>query len=216
MRGKLVEGTLGSAQAAFRDHPRTLYDNGSTDGSEEWLRQVCAQHGFSYVRVSGENTSPGGGRSGCIPLCRPLIKPETVVVWSDDDIEWRADAAEILEGAWPHVPPDVVLVGGHLEPVFRWSQITESIVCGPSRVLIRESTPGTIWCFRGADLSLFDEVVHPQFGYDYRACTELRAKGRRIAQLDLGSHTGGMSSTHGNYAAEDHNSRPLDREKWGV
>lgn len=216
MRTGLVETTLSTGADAFSTHPRCVYDNGSSDGSSEWLRSLCSQNGFDYVLLDGENTTPGGGRAACIAHCRAVAPPKGVVVWSDDDMEWREDAAGQLAEAWANAPGDVALIGGSMEPLFAWNTPRDAVDCGSARILIRDSTPGQVWTFSAAQFALFASIVEKRFGYDYQGCLALGRLGKRIGQLDLADHIGWGYSTHGNAAVDDVNARPLDREKWGV
>ena len=103
-----------------------------------------------------------------------------------------------------------------MEPLFAWNTPRGTEECGGLRLLIRDSTPGAAWSFRASDMPLFCSIVEKRFGYDYQACLALGRLGKRIGQLDLADHAGWGYSTHGNAAVDDINTRPLDREKWGV
>lgn len=115
-------------------------------------------------------------------------------------------------------------MSGLLEPDWHWNKPIEAIEAGGVRVLVRESAPAAAWTFRHTGRGIAedfmgdhgDDVFVSDFGEDYEYCQRLRRRGLRVAQLDLATHIGHGYSTHGNDAAEHVDSRPLDREKWGI
>lgn len=190
--------------------PFRVLDNGSTDGTQEVVRDLDKGRGILYKSPDG-NTSPGRGEN---ILVRELLKFEPeIVVCSDDDMRWKAGAKQKLQQFWQDAPEDVILVSGLLEPEWHWNTPREVVEAGGVRVLIRDSAPNAAWSFRAKDV----ETIFPlkeNFGQDYEACVRLRKQGYRVGQLDLADHIGWGYSTNGNNAIED--ARPLDRQYWNI
>lgn len=223
LRMPLVERTLKSLRKAFpASSNRMVYDNHSTDGSCEWVRQAALREGFGRLgKLRQDNSTPGAGR---LSMMRWIHDPERrhdesdpgIVVFSDDDMDWHSGAAKRLAEAWKHAPNDVAVISGLLEPNYAWNTPREAVRCGRERILVRDSCPGAAWTFRACDWPVIREHVAPDFGYDHKACVGLQKAGYRVAQMDLAEHIGWGYSTHGNEANEAPDARPLDREKWGV
>lgn len=155
----------------------------------------------------------------------PVVLP-SFFAWSDDDMVWRPGAQATLSKFWDaaptciHHPDRVRILSGLLEPVWHWNTPRRTVEHGGVRVLLRDSAPGAAWTFRGAPIRLLrpgtievpgDELW--RFGYDYQMC---RTMPEGVAQIDLAEHIGWGFSTHGNEANEAPETKPLDREKWGV
>jgi hypothetical protein len=225
LRMQLVERTLKSLRKAFPDASKLACDNVSTDGSQQWFKKVALCKGFvAYLPTAGDsegtNRTPGAGRlrimkSRMVEVGIEELGTELVVL-SDDDMDWKPGADKRLREAWAHAPDDVKIISGLLEPVWHWNTPREAIQCGKERTLVRDSCPGAAWTFRAKDWRLIRDHVVADFGYDYKACVALRENGYRVAQMDLAEHIGWGASTHGNEADQHLDTRPLDREKWGI
>lgn len=106
---------------------------------------------------------------------------EDIVVWSDDDMVWRAGAGGDLGRMWKGAPPELVLVSGYLEPDYPWSKPIRMIECGESRVLLRPNAPGCALSFRADDWTgpegrvWLRDFVEPTFGFDHKLCKSLLA-----------------------------------------
>lgn len=144
-------------------------------------------------------------------------------VWSDDDMEWREGAQAKLTHFWSDPPEGVRIVSGLLEPVWHWNTPRRTVEGGGVKVLVRDSAPGAAWTFQRPPFNLLrpgtvkeqgDELW--RFGYDYELSKMLREQGVEVAQIDLAEHRGWGASTHGNEAIEAPETKPLDRDKWGV
>lgn len=207
-----------SLELAFPDAAyRLLYDNQSTDGSREQESMLCGTDWHFACGVAGRST-PGAGANGIVRQIQwaNVGYHDVVVVMSDDDMVWKPGVQEMVERAWAGMPDDLVLVSGLLEPMWSWNEPRETVDCGGVRVLVRDSVPAAGWMFRLRHWPLFGPVKDDDFGEDYDACCRLRQAGYRVAGIDLATHAGGRSSTHGNRAADSPLTRPLDRERWGV
>jgi hypothetical protein len=232
MRLDLLERTVRSIEQAFPTAVLCLLSNGSTDGSEEVIKEICGElwnltfkHGSSGWDGYGyeEHTwSPGAGRSRLLAFMRfSLRKRSAVFVWSDDDMQWRKGSQEVFERFWKcntfaNPPSNIVVVSGLLEPVWHWNTPRETVAQHGVQVLVRDSVPG-------AAFSFIDHCMVPPrgrdeetFGYDHKICKRLIKNGYRVAQIDLAEHIGWGRSTHGNSAIEHVETKPLDRERWGV
>jgi hypothetical protein len=170
----------------------------------------------SYQPEDGNHT-PGRGRNWIRHHLLALRSEQRwdfdVVVLSDDDMEWKVGASEVIEAIWNNPSDKLVIVCGLLEPVWHWNTPRRTQECGGVNVLVRDSCPGAAWTFRWKD----EEKIFPvkaDFGYDVDTCRRLVAEGYEVAQVDLAEHAGWGASTHGNEALAA--GQPLDRDKWKV
>lgn len=225
LRTELVERTLKSVAKAFPSVQSLVFDNGSTDGSAHWLTEMATALGaVTYINIKDPtpaNTTPGAGRLRMWKSLWPWHQeknPEAadIVVMSDDDMEWKEGAEEKLIQVWSQAPADIAIIGGLLEPLYHWNTPRETVACGLTNVLVRDSCPGAAWSFRVPDWGIIRPHIVEDFGYDHRACLALRKDGYRVAQIDLAEHIGWGFSTHGNEADRHPDARPLDRERWQV
>jgi hypothetical protein len=143
------------------------------------------------------------------------------VVMSDDDMEWGAGAAVVLDHFWKLAPDDVILISCLVEKEFPWSQVREVIDVGGIKALVRDSVPAAAWSFRGKDWEVIGplKTLMDDEGEDYEACKRVRALGFKVAAIDLASHIGEGYSQLGNDEARSVRSmtgRPIDKKKWGL
>lgn len=68
------------------EHNVFILDNGSTDGSREWLAQHQQQN--LYYEPSSKNLGVPGGRNRLIELIRPSLPEDGFIVFSDNDMEF--------------------------------------------------------------------------------------------------------------------------------
>ena len=245
-RSDLLRGTVRSLRQCF-DAPIYLLDNGSTEETLPLLSTCASTTGaiWKRSRSTDGNVTPGRGYNlllewiGRTELEAHGALPD-VVIFSDDDMHWRADAhpqdklraiwgaSSCPEGDWSRV----AIVSGLLEPEWHWNTPRLTMRPGGVPVLVRDSAPGAAWTFRlnplrqDGDVPIIGEKLRtmldrdgPQvfaesWGADYRFCELLRREGRTVAQVDLADHRGWGRSTHGNEAPGS--AMPLDRKKWGV
>lgn len=215
LRSDLLERTLASVATAFPSAHVLLLDNNSHDGSAEHI-QSLHREGRSTVHYHAGNGKPGTGRLAMMELLSPKPDHYDLIVFSDDDMEWKVGAEAKLVDLWSAAPPDLTIVGGLLEADWPWNTPRETLTLSQTNVLVRDSCPGAAWTFRGGDWSAIKPHIVKDFGYDSKACAALRREGRRVAQLDLADHIGWGASTHGNEAVDDIRAKPLDRAKWRV
>ena len=245
-RSELLSGAVKSLRKCF-DAPIYLLDNGSADDTVALLARISAATGSVWRREGHEdgNTSPGRGYNRLLAwMARSELDAHgslpDVVIFSDDDMWWRADTSpeQKLRAIWSSPAPpgdpwrDVAIVSGLLEPEWHWNTPRQTLRPGGIPVLVRDSAPGAAWTFRlnpvreddpvpiiGKRLrSMLGSDGPPVFaetwGADFKFCELLRQKGLTVAQLDLADHRGWGRSTHGNEAVGT--AVPLDRKKWGV
>lgn len=211
MRSELLERTLTSVQKAFPSVSPFLLDNNSTDGSAEHIKSLGGVH------FNEGNGKPGTGRLAMMDVLMPPGHDNyDLIVFSDDDMEWKEGAEQKLIALWSQAPADLAIVSGLLEPEWHWNTPRETLTLAHTNVLVRDSCPGAAWSFRAADWGIIKKHMVKDFGYDHKACVALREADYRVAQIDLADHIGWGFSTHGNEANEAIDSRPLDRAKWGV
>jgi hypothetical protein len=171
----------------------------------DWVGLVCNdglvryQCANQYLNKDSNHTSGHGtnlqARIGC-------GTGADIVVLSDDDMFWRPGWRAQLEAWWSEAPDDVWLTGCHLEPLYGWNALNpETETYGGVTGLIRNSTGAASWSFRASDWSKIGPVPQKTQGWgDVPTCQRLRARGGRIAQLDLAEHRG-LISTWGNQSS---------------
>lgn len=183
-----------------------IVDNGSMDGTEEKVRKLG---GFC---CKDPNTTSGHGTNVCARILQGANVDISVL--SDDDMAWTPGWLAQLCDWYRGLPRDVVLTGCHLEPEFPWNAITAKLTVGERIGLIRHSTGAASWSFRSQDWPKIGPIAEKIQGWgDVPACDAVRARGLRIAQIDLATHAGQFVSTWGNPPNEH---AVLDREKWGI
>lgn len=69
------------------DHNIFVLDNGSTDGSREWLKHYKAANFYSEEAV--KNSGVPGGRNRLIEIISPLLPEDGFVVFLDNDMELK-------------------------------------------------------------------------------------------------------------------------------
>ncbi len=223
-RFELLEGTIASLRVAFPGCEPLVLDNGSTDGTAEYVAELPG--GVAYVPDDG-NTTPGRGENQLVKrllLATPglpdaftiggrAVGGADIIVCSDDDMSWHPGADDVLRRFWAEAPEDIVLLSGLLEPVWDWNTPRGIVEAGGVRALWRDSAPNAALTFRAADWKKFGPFEET-FGQDHKACVAIRERGGRVAQVDLADHAGWGYSSWGNEAIKG--ARKLDREKWGV
>ena len=219
LRWGLLEQTVDSLHNTFTAMGSSLplvLDNGSEDGSDEWVRFLprCSR---AIHRPKDGNRSPGRGRN---ELMRALVDRPAgdIVVLSDDDVNWSILAARTLTRFWAAAPDDLAILSCLLEPDWPWNKPVGLIECGGVKALERASAPAAAWTFRLRDWDKIGPLKESLDGdgEDFDACKRLRAAGYRVAQIDLATHIGDGYSLLGNDEARGTAGRPLDLEKWGL
>ena len=239
-RVELLERTCNSIDRAFPSAAKIIFDNGSTDGTEHWCVERAVAADWSYVCIPVGNNTPGAGRNAVLRTVlgdQPFREPK-LIVFSDDDMEWKEGAEETLVKFWSHDrrhATDILILSGLLEPLYHWNTPRELIEVDGVKVLVRDSAPAAAWsfvvggiehgigphhfaCERGGEFHGRKTVFIEDFGEDYEYCqrTLESSLGFKVAQIDLADHIGWGYSTHGNDADQHVDGRPLDREKWGI
>lgn len=182
-----------------------IVDNGSTDGSADYVRSIGG------TAVEHPITTCGHGMNVTIRLC--AASGADLVVFSNDDIAWRPGALPALVRFWSEAPDDILIAAGLLEDDFPWNTVRERIEFGGVPGLVRDSAPGGTWTLRARDWPKIGPIPEAAGWDDVPTCERLRAKGYRVAQLDLADHLGQDASTWGN--GSERFGRPLDRAAWG-
>lgn len=219
MRMGLLENCIASAVSAFGAENVGIVNNGAHD--VEAVAAVAVEHGMQGLLVThhGES-SPGHGAQYALVTARADLsvrrRGTKIMALSDDDMVWKADAADRLREIWAHAPDDLIICSGLLEPDYPWATVRSAIDCGRQRILIRDNAPGCAWTFRAEHVAMVHDQVETGFGFDHKACVKLIEKGYTVAQADLAEHAGWGYSTHGNEAIDAPSVRPLDRKKWGL
>lgn len=216
LRFEMLEETLRSMTEAFPGAHRELYDNNSADGSWEALEGLAKKYSWPLWKKTGERSerTPGHARSAICGLVRNShAQPDDIVVFSDDDMRWRPGSEDRIREAWANAPIDLRIICGLLEPDYPWAKPLWAVQLGKERVLVRQSAPGAAWTMTVDRLRTMP-AIQTKFGYDSLACAELRSMGMSVAQMDLATHLGADSSTHGN--DQRRKWAPIDRERWGV
>lgn len=246
LRVELLERTLKSIRKAFPNSNWCIINNGGNDVEviSELARTYLGDGQWNIACfVPSGNGSPGAGRNEIVSIMHSIHVPDLVVM-SDDDMEWDIGAEDKLRQLW--FGPEAnegdsryvgglrapAIISGLLEPDYEWNKPVCTTVINGIAVLERESAPGAAWTFRTRKdergkppwpgisedylASGTKRIFIDDFGEDYEYCKSLRARGRRVAQIDLAKHIGWGHSTHGNEAHLNGGTRPLDRARWGV
>jgi len=216
LRCDLFIRTVKSIDAAFPGCSKILLDNGSSDGTDEFIlgsRDISRDWQIICYKPADGVCTPGRGHN---ELIKHVLKQKPhVVVFSDDDMEWYPSAGSTLGKFWSAKPSDPVILCGLLEPEWHWNTPRETIERGGVKALVRDSCPGSGWTFLAESWSKIGPVFDG-FGYDHKTCIALGEKGLRVAQIDLSEHLGWELSTHNNNAVAAEGNKPVDKKKWGL
>jgi glycosyltransferase involved in cell wall biosynthesis len=205
-RRQLFLRTLTSLQNAGWPCDVFLLDNGSTDGTDAYITALGG------VALRDPLTSCGHGMNATIAAC--LSASPDLVVFTNDDIEWRRGFLADLVQFWSAAPADVLIASGLLEAEYPWNTAREVVESGGVKALVRDTAPGGAWTFRAADWPLIGPVPEAPGWDDVPTCNKLTAMGYRVCQIDLAEHIGEGNSTWGNNSQAY--GQPLDRAKWGM
>ena len=190
------------------DHPYELFivDNGSTDGTRDYVRDLGG------LCIDDPITTCGHGMNVTIGVC--VNSGADLVVFSNDDIHWHPGALEQIVRFWGEAPEDVLICSGSLEPDYPWNTARERIESGGVKGLIRDTAPGGTWTLRAKDWNRIGPVPETKGWDDVPTCQRLKEHGFRVAQIDAADHVGEGHSTWGNGAGRM--AQPLNREAWGL
>lgn len=202
----LLRRTVASIETA--GYPYTLHavDNGSTDGSAEYvaaLGGVCNRDG---------NHTVGHGMN--LAIGQALAAGPDWVLFTADDYEYTPGWLARLVPFLSEAPDTLKLICLNLEPVYPWNRITGTVQAGGLRGLLRQSIPGSNWLLRTADWPLIGPLAETTGGEDLAVCRRLLEMQYDLAALDLCAHSGERCSAWGNQswclAA------PLDKAAYGL
>jgi len=170
-----------------------VVDNGSSDGSGDWVDWLGGVAHRGSLHTSGHGTNL---------LYRVLqATGADIAVHSDDDMLWQPGWRRKLERWWSEAPEDVVLTGCHLEGRWPWNEIHAKVTFGGIPGFARFSTGAASWSYRLADGPKIFPIPQQVQGFgDVPACDKLGQDGFRICQIDLATHEG-KESTWGNQTA---------------
>jgi len=200
-REGLLRATIRSVAA---QEPNYVYvvSNGSSDGTEA----LVASWGGTVL--NDPISTCGHGMNATIGIC--ANSGADLVVFSNDDIEFRPGAFDALRRFWAAAPEKLKIASGLLEDDFPWNTVRERVVYGGVPALIRDSAPGGVWTLRAKDWPTIAPVPEAAGWDDVPTCERLRSKGYQVAQLDLAEHIGQDHSTWGNGSEKFR--KPLDPE----
>lgn len=202
----LTQNRLGVTARCFRSLAPTLrradvewriIDNGSTDGTADWLLRMAARYpGQVFVTLHADNTGVAGGRQ----LLLNEARGETLIIL-DSDVEARC--AEWLDALLaPLQRPEIGLCGpaGHwLTPNWVWYEPVPTGYVGPSDVV-----SGYCQAFRREVIDGFqmDMNFNPYFHEDSDMCLWIRDQGYDVwctgniglyhVYAGTGNHGGGI------------------------
>lgn len=170
-----------------------LVDNGSTDGTAEKVLSMASQVIECCVFKDLSSGLRLAGRGQNLAIAVALAHRPDLVVFSDDDVEWKPGWREKLISYWHKVPDDVGIISGLYEPLWSWNAVEGLFAEGA----FRASVPGASWSFPTAYWKYIGPVPEGM-DHDLSTCRRLRKLDIRMAALDLCTHTGRGRSTHGN------------------
>lgn len=211
LRFGLLERTLTSIREAFPHSHVVAFDNGSTDGTADAVKELPAAPLVITYEAEDGNHGPARGRN---ELAKHLVRFGTyLIVFSDDDIVWRPFAGRLLSDLWNGVRTGIhfgggdeplALVSGLLEPEYPWSSKLGEELLGGVPVEYRLSAPAATWAMPRTHW----ERVGPfpedgDLGEDVQVCQRLHAAGYRMGQVALAEHIGQGYSLCGNDLARD-------------
>lgn len=204
-RKALFIQTVNSMTKSGAHYVPVLYDNGSTDGTAQIVKEIGGHENKT------NNHAVGYGMNRVIELA--MQKAPDLIVFSADDFIYRENWLERLIDFWEHAPDDVIMASCYLEPQWEWNQIIRTGTAGNQRYAIRTSIPGSSWTFRAADVDRIFPVPETTGGEDLSTCERLRRERFRLAALDLVIHAGETQSAWGNRSYEY--AEPLDKVALG-
>lgn len=184
-----------------------IVDNGSTDGSDEYVVSLGG------TAIKDRVSTCGHGMNVTIGAC--AASGAELVVFSNDDILWQDDALEQVARFWSAAPEDVKIASGLLEDEYPWNTTRAMIEAGGVRGLVRDTAPGGTWTLRARDWAIIGPVSEAPGYDDVPACNRLRSMGYRVCQLDLAEHLGQERSTWGN-GSEHWRIGRTDKAAWGM
>lgn len=189
-RWDLFERTLESLRAGG-SFDLFIVDNGSVDGTAEWVDERGG-----YVNRSSLHTSAHGNNLGARILAG---SDADICVLSDDDVEWSESWVDELAAWWSAAPDDIAITGCHVEPNYPWNTLLGTVDVAGRRGLIRASTGAASWSYRQKHYGLIFPMPQQVQGWgDVPTCDKVQDAGYRIAQIDLARHIGEGQSTWGN------------------
>lgn len=222
LRTGVLDETVKSAIEAFPSSPILVFDNHSTDGSEDLIH--LRWDGVDTVRHLWGSGTPGAGRKAMLKHMSKRQRPAMpgtvydIFVCCDDDMRWSREAGRRLSYMWPCAPAELLIISGLLEPVWPWNKPKFTVEHGDTscNVLVRESAPGAAWSCRASEAEYIAHHIEDGFGYDTKLCAKLGEFNALVAQADLSTHIGEEFSTHGNRPHDNPKTKALDREKWRI
>ena len=185
--------------------PLTLVDNGSTDGTAEFVRRwggICNTDG---------NRTAGHGMN--IAIGAALKHDPDIVLFSADDYEYKPGWYDKFVSFWTYAPDEIALASCHLEDCWSWNEIDGMGHSDGVPFVTRASVPGSNWSFRAKDAGLILPIAETTGGEDLAVCRRLRENGHKMAALDLVTHIGEQQSAWGNESWRY--AKPIDRSIYG-
>lgn len=203
----LLKSTLSSIAQADYCHTLLVVDNGSTDGSAEYVKSIGG-----YCNETGR-TSYGYGIN--LAVNKALATQPDLIVFSADDYTYVPGWLRRLVAWWQDVPVGVLITSVNLEPDYPWNSITRCLAAGGERGVLRTSLPGSSWTFRAEDWEAIGPVREATLdSEDLEICRRLTGFGYLLAALDLSEHSGERVSACHNMSWTI--GKPVDKTKWGL
>lgn len=194
-----------------------IADNGSTDETADLL---ASDRLVRFPRLAGH---PHGNTCGygMNKLAATLAQTSAdILILSNDDIIWDADAAERLKALYTELSDKTIIVSGLVEPEFAlpgrepWNAVRRVDRLGED-VWVRDSVPGGAWTFRRTDVPrIFPVSTFPGID-DVPACERLTLEGFEVAAVELAQHAGIGQSTWGNASHDRYLTADLETLKAG-
>lgn len=196
--------TIETTSEEFCGYPRNrlVLTNGSTDGTDEVVREVGGV-------VDNADSSVWYGNTRLIQE----LRGNDLIVLSADDLAYREGWLRDLVAFFIASP--FPLASAYLEPLWDWNAIKRVVTYAGQRALVRESVCGSSWIFRPADwFSWMGPFPEHSPGEDLPICARVREHGDEMAALNLCNHVGQERSAWGNRSHEY--ARPVDPREWGL
>lgn len=176
----------------------TVWDNSPLNGYKPRYPRYNVEAEWRWLEnLDGVNTCGRGMNSVFANIYN--THPETdVVVFSNDDMEWKPGWREKLISFWEAAPKELIILSGMVCNEYEWNTTLRPLNVGGLGIVLRRSATGGAWTMRRSSIPLVLPISEAPNDDDVRKCHELLVDGYYVAEADLAEHKGAEASTWGN------------------